>query len=81
MKKKKEASRYLMELKAQIHILETQHKRSQLEAVYKELLNTRRQLKDILLRQHFKGIQRSKGFFYTHANKGDKYLARMLKGP
>ncbi|CAH2225299.1 Hypothetical predicted protein [Pelobates cultripes] len=69
----------MADLYRQIATLETLHKRSQLVTTYGELLQARRQLKDLLTKRYLRSIQRSKGFFYTHANKGGRYLARLLK--
>ncbi|CAH2284691.1 UDP-Gal:beta c beta 1,4- galactosyltransferase, polypeptide 1, gene 1 isoform X1 [Pelobates cultripes] len=78
--RKKEAGRLMSELIDQINTPETQHKRSQVEDTYKELLEARRQLHTLLLQRHLRQLRRSKGFFYLHANKGGKLLAHMLKG-
>ncbi|CAH2277053.1 Hypothetical predicted protein [Pelobates cultripes] len=56
-----------------------QQKRSQLMETYGELMQARRQLRD-LTKRHLRSLQHSKGFFYTDANKGGRYLARLLKG-
>ncbi|CAH2326077.1 poly [ADP-ribose] polymerase 4-like, partial [Pelobates cultripes] len=40
----------------------------------------RRALRDLILKKHLRSLRHSKGFFYAHANKGGKYLARLLKG-
>ncbi|CAH2276183.1 endonuclease [Pelobates cultripes] len=71
----------MVDLYRSISTLERQHKRSQLNAVYGELMEHRRRLKDLILKRHLRSVQRSKGFYYVHANKGGKYLARLLKGP
>ncbi|CAH2319465.1 alpha-tectorin [Pelobates cultripes] len=70
----------MAELYKSITTLEQQHKRTQLMETYGELMQARRQLRDLLTKRHLRSLQQSKGFFYTHANKGGKYLARLLKG-
>ncbi|CAH2276731.1 Hypothetical predicted protein [Pelobates cultripes] len=55
------------------------HKWTQQEAHYRTLLTLRRQLTDLIARKHHRTIQRSKAFFYIHANKGGRLLARMLR--
>ncbi|CAH2220263.1 DUF1725 domain-containing [Pelobates cultripes] len=60
--------------------LESQHKRSQLTSTYGELTEARRTLQALLTQRHHRSLQRSRSFFYTHANKGGKFLARLLKG-
>ncbi|CAH2285019.1 Hypothetical predicted protein [Pelobates cultripes] len=60
-------------------MLETLHKRTRQEEHYRTLLTLRRQLSDLIARKHHRSIQRSKAFFYIHANKGGKLLARMLR--
>ncbi|CAH2307345.1 Hypothetical predicted protein [Pelobates cultripes] len=47
---------------------------------YGELIQARRQLKDLLTKRYLRSLQHSKGYFYAHANKGCKYLAHLLKG-
>ncbi|CAH2284635.1 Hypothetical predicted protein, partial [Pelobates cultripes] len=32
------------------------------------------------MKRHHRSLQRSKAFFYTHANKGGRFLARLLRG-
>ncbi|CAH2292533.1 Hypothetical predicted protein [Pelobates cultripes] len=71
----------MAELYRTISNLERQHKRSQLNAIYRELMEQRRKLTDLILKRHLRSVQRTKGFYYAHANKGGKYLARLLKGP
>ncbi|CAH2327732.1 Hypothetical predicted protein [Pelobates cultripes] len=71
----------MIDLYRSISTLERQHKRSQLNAVYGELKEHRRKLKDLIMKRHLRSVQRTKGFYYVHANKGGKYLARLLKGP
>ncbi|CAH2223737.1 Hypothetical predicted protein, partial [Pelobates cultripes] len=70
----------MAELYKTIEVLEQRHKRSQLMETYGELMQARRRLKDILTKRYHRSIQRSKGFFYAHANKRGRYLARLLKG-
>ncbi|CAH2300866.1 endonuclease reverse transcriptase [Pelobates cultripes] len=70
----------MAELYKSITTLEQQHKRTQLMETYGELMQARRQLRDLLSKRHLRSLQQSKGFFYAHANKGGKYLARLLKG-
>ncbi|CAH2250641.1 Hypothetical predicted protein, partial [Pelobates cultripes] len=79
--KRKAFMQEMVDLYRSISTLERQHKRSQLNAVYGELMEHRRRLKDLILKRHLRSVQRSKGFYYVHANKGGKYLARLLKGP
>ncbi|CAH2293579.1 Hypothetical predicted protein [Pelobates cultripes] len=43
-------------------------------------MSTRRQLAELLECKHTRTIQRSRAFFYRHAIKGDKLLARILRG-
>ncbi|CAH2274664.1 Hypothetical predicted protein [Pelobates cultripes] len=71
----------MTDLYQKITSLESQHKRSQLTGVYGELMEHRRKLKDLITRKHLRSLQRTKGFYYAHANKGGRYLARLLKGP
>ncbi|CAH2273041.1 Hypothetical predicted protein, partial [Pelobates cultripes] len=71
----------MVDLYHSISTLERQHKRSQLNAVYGELMEHRRKLKDLILKRHLRAVQRTKSFYYVHANKGGKYLAKLLKGP
>ncbi|CAH2273874.1 Hypothetical predicted protein [Pelobates cultripes] len=78
-RKKREAQQHMLELTDQISKLETQHKRSQLEEHYRSLLDTRRQLADLVARKHHRATQRSKAFFYIHANKSGRLLARMIR--
>ncbi|CAH2284065.1 Hypothetical predicted protein [Pelobates cultripes] len=47
--------------------------------IYRELLQARDQLTE-LLRDHFRSVQHSKGFFYAHTNKGGQVLYGLLKG-
>ncbi|CAH2296505.1 Hypothetical predicted protein [Pelobates cultripes] len=35
---------------------------------------------EIITHRHLRSLQKSKGFFYAHANKGGKLLARLLRG-
>ncbi|CAH2321499.1 Hypothetical predicted protein [Pelobates cultripes] len=60
--------------------LELQHKRSQLNETYSALMEARRNLTALITKRYHRSLQRSKNFFYTHANKGGKVLARLLKG-
>ncbi|CAH2221300.1 acidic mammalian chitinase-like [Pelobates cultripes] len=60
----------MVNLYRSISTLERQHKRSQLNEVYGELMEHRRRLKDLILKRHLRSVQRSKGFYYVHANKG-----------
>ncbi|CAH2223901.1 Hypothetical predicted protein, partial [Pelobates cultripes] len=71
----------MTDLYQKITSLESQHKRSQLTGVYGELMEHRRKLKDLITRKHLRSLQRTKGFYYAHANNGGRYLARLLKGP
>ncbi|CAH2296769.1 Hypothetical predicted protein, partial [Pelobates cultripes] len=32
------------------------------------------------MKRHHRSLQRSKAFFYTHANKGGRFLAHLLRG-
>ncbi|CAH2320946.1 Hypothetical predicted protein [Pelobates cultripes] len=70
----------MAELYKSIATLEQQHKRTQLMETYGELMQARRQLRDLLTKRHLRSLQQSKVFFYAHANKGGRYLARLLKG-
>ncbi|CAH2256187.1 Hypothetical predicted protein [Pelobates cultripes] len=80
--KKKEAQQHMMELTDQITKLETQHKWTQLEEQYRSLLEARRQLAELVARKHHRATQRSKAFFfYIHANKSRRLLARMIQKP
>ncbi|CAH2285581.1 Hypothetical predicted protein [Pelobates cultripes] len=79
-RKRKEATRAMTKIYSTISRLELQHKRTQLTETYGELMEARRQLKNLLTQRYLRSLQRSKNFFYTHANKGGKLLARMLKG-
>ncbi|CAH2283439.1 Hypothetical predicted protein [Pelobates cultripes] len=79
--KKRESRKHITDLLTRITTLELQHKRSQLEGTYKELLEARRSLHTHMTKRHYSSIQRSKAFFYQHANKGGRLLARMLRGP
>ncbi|CAH2284621.1 Hypothetical predicted protein [Pelobates cultripes] len=79
--KKRESRRHMTDLLTRINALEMQHKRSHLEETYKELLEARRSLHAHMTNRHYSSIQRSKAFFYQHANKGGRLLARMLRGP
>ncbi|CAH2305467.1 Hypothetical predicted protein [Pelobates cultripes] len=79
-KKKKAATQEIAELHKSISKLEQQHKRSHLNAIYGELMEARRTLRDLILKKHLRSLQHSKGFYYAHANKGGKHLAHLLKG-
>ncbi|CAH2220953.1 Hypothetical predicted protein [Pelobates cultripes] len=79
-RKKRENQQAMADLTAQIANLETLHKRSQMETHYRELLTARRQLTELIDRKHHRAIQRSKAFYYLHANKGGKMLARLIRG-
>ncbi|CAH2306806.1 Hypothetical predicted protein, partial [Pelobates cultripes] len=59
--------------------LETLHKRSQLEEHYRCLLDARRQLTELIARKHHRATQKSKAFFYIHANKSGRLLANMIR--
>ncbi|CAH2299946.1 Hypothetical predicted protein [Pelobates cultripes] len=74
-RKKMEARRHTKELVDTIFHLESQHKQTQVALVYKELLEARAKLLEILASQHYQTAQWSRGFFYLHANKGGKLLA------
>ncbi|CAH2315364.1 Hypothetical predicted protein [Pelobates cultripes] len=80
-KKRKESQRQITDLVDCISTLEAQHNRSHLESTYAELLEARRQLQKHMMTHHYRSLQRSKAFFYQHANKGGRLLARILKGP
>ncbi|CAH2276918.1 UDP-Gal:beta c beta 1,4- galactosyltransferase, polypeptide 1, gene 1 isoform X1 [Pelobates cultripes] len=80
-KKKNESQRQMRELMVCINALETQHKLSQLEETYKELLEARRSLLMHITAPYYNSLQHPKAFFYQHVNKGGKLLARMLRGP
>ncbi|CAH2300767.1 Hypothetical predicted protein, partial [Pelobates cultripes] len=60
--------------------LELQHKQTQLANIRQNLTDARCRLKDLLTKRYYHSLQHSKNFFYIHANKGGKYLARILKG-
>ncbi|CAH2250629.1 Hypothetical predicted protein, partial [Pelobates cultripes] len=77
--KKREAQQQMASLADQIATLETLHKRTQLESHYRTLLTTRRQLTELIARKHYRTTQRSKAFFYIHANKGGRLLAHMIR--
>ncbi|CAH2285090.1 Hypothetical predicted protein [Pelobates cultripes] len=79
--KKRESRKHMTDLLTRITTLEMQHKRSHLEGTYKELLEARRSLHTHMTKRHYSSIQRSKAFFYQHANKGGRLLARILRGP
>ncbi|CAH2219539.1 Hypothetical predicted protein [Pelobates cultripes] len=70
----------MTELYGTISHLELQHKRLQLVNTYGQLMEAKRQLTVLLIRRHFHSLQYPKNFYYTHANKGGKYLAHLLKG-
>ncbi|CAH2274293.1 Hypothetical predicted protein [Pelobates cultripes] len=70
----------MAELYKAISTLELQHKWTLLNAIYGELMEARRALRDLIVKKHLHSLQSSKGFSYAHANKGGKYLARLLKG-
>ncbi|CAH2282147.1 Hypothetical predicted protein [Pelobates cultripes] len=80
-KKRKVSRQQIADLIDKITSLESQHKRSQLVSTHAALLEACRLLRDHIARTHYRTIQRSKAFFYQHANKGGKLLAKMLKGP
>ncbi|CAH2319609.1 Hypothetical predicted protein, partial [Pelobates cultripes] len=70
----------MSELYGTISNLELLHKRTQQTTTHEKLIDARRKLRDLITRRHHRSLQYSKSFFYTHANKGGKYLARLLKG-
>ncbi|CAH2276879.1 Hypothetical predicted protein, partial [Pelobates cultripes] len=70
----------MADLYGTISKLELQHKQNQLASVRQDLIDARRRLKDLLTKRYYRSLQHSKNFFYIHANKGGKYLARVLKG-
>ncbi|CAH2252517.1 Hypothetical predicted protein [Pelobates cultripes] len=71
-RKRKAFMHEMVDLYQLISTLERQHKRSQLNAVYGELMEHRRKLKDLILKRHLRSVQRTKGFYYIYANKGGK---------
>ncbi|CAH2276381.1 Hypothetical predicted protein, partial [Pelobates cultripes] len=56
------------------------HKRTLTDESYTELLELRSQLQALLVKKHYRQLQRSKALYYIHANKGGRFLARMLRG-
>ncbi|CAH2220471.1 Hypothetical predicted protein, partial [Pelobates cultripes] len=78
-RKRKAAMREMAEVYETIAKLELQHKRTQHVDTQTELLNARRRLRDLITRKYYRSLQYSKNFFYIHANKGGKFLARLLK--
>ncbi|CAH2330227.1 Hypothetical predicted protein, partial [Pelobates cultripes] len=79
-RKRKEATRNMTELYGIISRLELQHKRSQMVTIYRDRMEARRNLKALLTQRYLCSMQTSKSFFYTHANKGGTFLARLLRG-
>ncbi|CAH2246048.1 Hypothetical predicted protein [Pelobates cultripes] len=78
--RRKATMQQMAELYGTILKLELQHKRTQLDNIQKDLTDARHQLRDLIMRRYHRSLQHSKNFFYIHANKGGKYLARILKG-
>ncbi|CAH2315864.1 Hypothetical predicted protein, partial [Pelobates cultripes] len=79
-RKRKEATSAMADVYDTIKRLELQHKRSQLTEKYGELMEARCTLNTLLTKRYQRSLQRSKNFFYAHANKGGKFLAHLLKG-
>ncbi|CAH2284470.1 Hypothetical predicted protein [Pelobates cultripes] len=57
--KRKAFMQEMVDLYRSISTLERQHKRSQLNAVYGELMEHRRRLKDLILKRHLRSVQRA----------------------
>ncbi|CAH2285007.1 Hypothetical predicted protein, partial [Pelobates cultripes] len=77
--RKRENTRHILDLTKQITELETTHKRELTEEVYLHLINTRRQLRDILSQKLLKVVRRSNRYFYEYSNKCGRLLARTLQ--
>ncbi|CAH2330286.1 Hypothetical predicted protein, partial [Pelobates cultripes] len=78
--KRADAKRNVKELVDIIFTIETQHKHSQVASVFNKLLEAWGKLLALLTSQHYRTAQRSRGFFYLHANKEGRVEARMLRG-
>ncbi|CAH2306963.1 Hypothetical predicted protein [Pelobates cultripes] len=79
-RRKKEIGQQLADLTQKISDLEMAHKRDQQDQTYRDLMSNRRHFSELIESKHTRTIRRTRAFFYMHANKGGKLLARMLRG-